>query len=213
MKYLDSSILIAAGLLAGFGIAGASLVAVTYEGTAERIAENERQALLSEMANVLPPSAVGGDLLTDTLTVSAPEALGARQTTVYRAREQGETAALVFSPVEAGGYAGPIRLIVGVKADGSLGGVRVLSHRETPGLGDRIEAERSDWIEGFEGKSLSDPTTERWTVKRDGGAFDQFTGATVTPRAVVKAVKKTLEYARDHWGELAVQNRAAEQTG
>jgi electron transport complex protein RnfG len=204
---------IAAGLLAGFGIAGAGLVAVTQQGTAERIAENERQALLDNIAKILPEDAANNDLLDDTIVVTAPDQLGARQTTVYRGRRDGEPAAAVFSVVEASGYAGPIRLLIGVKADGTLGGVRVLSHRETPGLGDRIEEERSDWIHDFDGKSLIDPTPDGWKVERDGGQFDQFTGATVTPRAVVKAVKQTLQYARDHWGEIFQAKGETGRTG
>ncbi|MEJ2577289.1 MAG: electron transport complex subunit RsxG [Gammaproteobacteria bacterium] len=213
MRHLNSSIFIAAGLLTGFGIAGAGLVAVTQQGTAERIAQNEREALLANIAKILPADVANNDLLADTVTVSAPQQLGARQTTVYRGRRDGEPSAAVFSAVEAGGYAGPIRLIVGVRADGTLGGVRVLSHRETPGLGDRIEESRSDWVAGFDGKSLTNPPAEDWKVKRDGGEFDQFTGATVTPRAVVKAVKQTLEYAREHWGELFAANGDTAQTG
>jgi electron transport complex protein RnfG len=96
------------------------------------------------------------------------------------------------------GYSGPIKLLVAVNYDGTLGGVRVISHKETPGLGDKIEESRSDWVLGFNGKSLTDPLLEKWKVKRDGGIFDQFTGATITPRSIVSAVKHTLLYERDH---------------
>jgi electron transport complex protein RnfG len=104
----------------------------------------------------------------------------------------------VLSPVSASGYAGPIQLIVAIRFDGTLAGVRVLRHRETPGLGDKIEVERSDWIKGFAGKSLLDPPVAAWEVKRDGGAFDQFTGATVTPRTIVRGIKAALIYFDEH---------------
>ena len=205
-------VIAAALLLGAFGVLGSGLVALTHLGTAEQIARNERAALLRVVRQLVPPGRVDNQLLTDTTKVQAPEALGAEETTVYLGRQGGEPAVAVFSPVVARGYGGPIRLIVAVNADGSLGGVRVLAHKETPGLGDKIEADRSDWIHGFEGRSLSDPVESRWAVKRDGGAFDQFTGATITPRAVVRAVHDTLQYARAGWGDLFAgpPSRAAE---
>ena len=114
--------------------------------------------------------------------------------TVYRARRDGAPVALVLTAVAPDGSSGPIELLVGVNADGTVAGVRVLAHRETPGLGDPIEASRSDWVLAFAGRSLGDPPPAGWTVRRDGGAFDQFTGATITPRAVVHAVRRVLEY-------------------
>jgi electron transport complex protein RnfG len=194
--------LIAAALLAAFGVAGAALVAVTHLGTAERIAANERQALLDQIDRIVPAGRIDNDPLADTIRVRDPQALGAAETVVYRGRRAGEPAAAIFSPVEAKGYAGPIRLIVAVLPDGRLGGVRVLGHKETPGLGDKIEETKSDWVLGFDGRSLGDPPERLWQVKRDGGVFDQFTGATVTPRSIVAAVRQTLHYAHDHWGEL-----------
>ena len=106
--------------------------------------------------------------------------------------------ALVMATTAPDGYSGSIRLLVGINIDGSLSGVRVVAHRETPGLGDAIDEDRSDWIRIFDGKSLQDPPEERWAVRKDGGAFDQLTGATVTPRAVVKAVRQALLYYREH---------------
>jgi Na+-translocating ferredoxin:NAD+ oxidoreductase subunit G len=100
------------------------------------------------------------------------------------------------------GYAGPIQLLVSVLRDGTVGGVRVLFHHETPGLGDKIEERKSDWVLSFDGKSLSNPTLEGWAVKRDGGEFDQFTGATITPRAIVQAVKNTLIYVQQQGDAL-----------
>lgn len=188
------SILIAAGLLCGFGILGAALVGIAYEGTFARIEQNEREALLQQLAALLPAGSFDNDPLLDVLDIHAPQALGAEHTQVYRARRNGEVVAMVFSPVEASGYSGNIRLIIGVQADGKVSGVRVLAHKETPGLGDKIEIERSNWVHGFDGRSLGDPAADQWGVKRDGGIYDQFTGATITPRSIVAAVKATLGY-------------------
>lgn len=206
-------ILIAAVLLSLFSVAGAGLVAVTHVATADRIAQNERQALLDRLTVLVPPGRVTNDMAADTLEVSDRERLGAGRTTVYRARAGDAPVALILTAVVPDGYAGPINLLVAVLADGSLGGVRVISHKETPGLGDKIEESRTDWIHGFSGKSLGNPAPAGWKVKRDGGEFDQFTGATVTPRAIVKAVKNTLLYVKEKGNALyapadSVQARA-----
>jgi electron transport complex protein RnfG len=141
-------------------------------------------------------------MVNDTLLVHDPELLGAESTVVYRGRMGDEPVAAVLTPVVPDGYSGPIKLLVAVHRDGVVGGVRVISHKETPGLGDRIETEKSDWVLGFSGKSLSNPQAERWRVKRDGGVFDQFTGATITPRAIVTAVKKTLQFVQQNGDRL-----------
>jgi electron transport complex protein RnfG len=187
-------ILISGVLLGLFGVLGAGLVGLSHEGTAERIARNEREALLHQIHVLVPREQIDNDMLNDVIEVSAPDTLGVEKTRVYLGRRNGEPVAAVLSPVSTPGYAGPIQLVVAVRYDGTLAGVRVLSHRETPGLGDKIEEERSDWILGFDGKSLLDPRPSEWKVKRDGGVFDQFTGATVTPRTIVRAVKTALEY-------------------
>ena len=205
-------ILISGVLLGLFGILGAGLVALSHDGTAERIARNERDALLHQLHVLVPRDQVDNDMLEDVIEVSAPEALGIDKTTVYLGRRSGEPVAAVFSPVSTPGYAGPINLIVAVRYDGTLAGVRVLSHRETPGLGDKIEEQRSDWILGFEDKSLLDPRPSDWKVKRDGGSFDQFTGATITPRTIVRGVKTALQYFDEHRLELfGVENRQEDQ--
>jgi electron transport complex protein RnfG len=194
-RELPRRMLIAAAILAGFAVAGAGLVAVTADATRERIAANERAYLLRSLNDVVPASAYDNDLFTDTIEVRDPELLGTEEpVTAYRARRGGRPVAVVLNVVAPDGYSGPIRLIVGIDADGALTGVRVVSHRETPGLGDDIEVERSDWILGFDGKRLDSLAPKEWAVKRDGGHFDQFTGATVTPRAVVKAVHNALIY-------------------
>lgn len=190
--------LMSALVLSAFAVIGSTLVGLAWEGTAEQIEQNERDALLSQMGEILPPQSYTNDLLADTTEILAPEALGGTTTTVYRARKDGGDVAAIFSPVTTPGYAGDIVLIVGVKADGTVAGVRVIRHKETPGLGDKIEVKRTPWILGFAGKKLGNPPEARWGVKRDGGEFDQFTGATITPRTVVAAVRRTLHYFRDH---------------
>lgn len=195
-------ILISGVLLGAFGIIGAGLVGLSHELTAGRIADNERLALLRQLEVLVPTQHIDNDMLVDVIEISAPEALGTPDTLVYRARKDGEPVAAVLSPVVTQGYSGPIRLIVALRHDGTLAGVRVLSHRETPGLGDKIEVDRSDWITRFAGRSLLDPPASGWQVKRDGGEFDQFTGATVTPRAVVAGVRSALEYFDAHRLEL-----------
>lgn len=190
-----TQMLISAGLLAAFAVAGSLLLGLTESGTRDQIQANERQYLVNSLNQVLPPNLYNNDLLTDTRVMLAPDAFGTSEpVTIYRARDRGEPVAALFSVVAPDGYSGAIRLLVGVNWDGSLAGVRAVSHRETPGLGDAIEVERSNWVLGFAGRSLQDPKPEAWRVRKDGGAFDQFTGATITPRAVVKAVKKALIY-------------------
>jgi electron transport complex protein RnfG len=191
--------ILVSGLLLGlFGILGAGLVGLSYEGTAARIASNEREALLRQLRVLVPAQQIDNDMLSDTIEIAAPQALGAETTRVYRGRRDGQPFAAVLSPVISQGYSGPIQLIVAIRFDGSLAGVRVLSHQETPGLGDKIEVERSDWILTFADKSLLDPAPAAWQVKRDGGDFDQFTGATITPRAIVRGVKAALVYFDEH---------------
>ncbi|NCA70920.1 MAG: electron transport complex subunit RsxG [Sphingobacteriia bacterium] len=196
----SAPILLAALVLSAFSITGVALVAVTHQLMDGRITENQRQAMLTKLAAIVPAGRFDNDPLEDQIQVSAQELLGGAQTRVYRIRQGDEPVAVVLEPVVPDGYAGPIQLLVSVLRDGSLGGVRVLYHHETPGLGDKIEERKSDWVLSFTGRSLTDPAPERWEVKRDGGEFDQFTGATITPRSIVHAVKNALIYV-DQTGE------------
>jgi electron transport complex protein RnfG len=191
-------ILASAGLLALFALLGTALVAAIQDSTAERIEANERAALLRQLNEIVPPELHDNDLAGAVEELEAEALDPAGRTTIYRSLRDEATTALVFEVVAPDGYSGPIRLLVGVDAGGTLLGARVLAHQETPGLGDAIEARRSDWIRGFAGRSLGDPPAPEWAVRRDGGAFDQFTGATVTPRAVVGAIKRTLIYFATH---------------
>jgi electron transport complex protein RnfG len=193
----------AALVLLAAAVAGVGLVAVMHEATRERIDAIARERTLATFREVLRGQPFDNDLLADTMTVTDAELLGTTQpVTVYRARLGGDTVAVVLAPVAPGGYSGPIHLLVGIAPDGRLLGVRVSKHRETPGLGDGIEARKSSWIDQFTGRALDDPPPGRWRVRKDGGDFDQFTGATVTPRAVVGAVANVLVYFDRHRAEL-----------
>ena len=203
MKTLARSMGIAALILSGFAVVGTGLVAVTYTSTRDIIAEAQRKALEASLNQLVPADRYDNRVTEDRIEVVAPAWLGTDQpVTVYRARKNGQPVALFATPVAPDGYSGPIQLLVGVYADGTLAGARVLAHKETPGLGDGIDEKRSPWILAFAGKSLENPRPDGWKVKKDGGAFDQFTGATVTPRAVVKATRKFLEYVQTHREQL-----------
>lgn len=196
-----------AGLLLGlFTVAGTGIVAMTETFTQEQIAANERAALRQAIAEVLPTATYNNPILKDTLRITAPALLGTEEPLLaYRARQNGQPVAVILTAVAPKGYNGAIKLLVGIRYDGSLTGVRVISHKETPGLGDEIEEEKSSWILGFTGRSLDNPTIAKWRVKRDGGVFDQFTGATITPRTIVKTVRDTLKYFKDHRDRLFAQ--------
>lgn len=191
-------ILVTGLLLFAFAAIGTSMVAVTYEQTRDQILRNEREVLRRQLNQVINPERYDNKLLEDRIEISDSGLGAGRPVTVYRAYMQKIPVAAVFTSVAPDGYNGRIRLLVGIDVNGVITGVRVLSHRETPGLGDAIEAGRSDWILGFAGRSLGDPPESRWAVKRDGGTFDQFTGATITPRAVVGAIRRTLVYFKAH---------------
>ena len=192
-------IIITTIILLLFAVAGTTLVAYTFEKTRDQIAANERATLLRKLHRLIPADQHDNVLLEDTITAHDEALLGSEEPVmVYRARRNGEPVALVIAAIAPDGYSGSIKLLVGINVDGTLSGVRVIAHRETPGLGDAIDENRSDWIYIFDGKSLQAPDVDRWAVKKDGGDFDQLTGATITPRAVVKAARNALLYYRDH---------------
>jgi electron transport complex protein RnfG len=186
-------------LLLAVAVAAFGLVAMVHEATRDEIEAAAQARRLARFTEVLQGEAFDNDLLADVVPVVDAELLGTPQAlSAWRARRDGEVVAVVLEAVAPDGYSGPIRLLVGIAPDGHLLGVRVLEHRETPGLGDAIEADRSDWIHRFAGRSLRDPPPAGWRVRKDGGEFDQFTGATVTPRAVLGAVANALRYFERH---------------
>ncbi|WP_455376128.1 electron transport complex subunit RsxG [Kaarinaea lacus] len=182
-------------LLASFAVIGTGLVAFTYDMTKDQIAEAERQALLQSLHSVVPQTLHDNELINDQITVTSQQYLGTKEPmSIFRARQYGQPVAAILTAVAPDGYNGKIKILIGVSYEGEILGVRVVDHRETPGLGDAIETRRSDWILGFDGKSTQIIEQKQWRVKKDGGAFDQLTGATITPRAIVKAVFKALSY-------------------
>lgn len=184
-------------ILAAFAIITAGALALTNLGTQDRIAAAERAAQQRALFEIIPLHDHDNDLLNDTIPVpeSGWEPLGVGgENNIYRARQGNEITALIVPATAHDGYSGDISMIVGVKRDGSIAGVRVLLHKETPGLGDKIELKKHQWILSFNGKSLNIPVIEEWKVKKDGGVFDQFAGATITPRAVVGQIKRVLEF-------------------
>lgn len=163
--------------------------------TREQIEHNEQAWITQRMDALVPPDTYDNDPLTDRISVVAPDLLGNQQpAVVYRARRNGVPVAAILRTTAPDGYRGPIELLIAIEHDGTLLGVQVLQHNETPGLGDAFERRRPDWLDRFRGSSLADPPQNRWTVRKDGGDFDQFTGATITPRAIVKQVRRTLEF-------------------
>ncbi|MBU0902287.1 electron transport complex subunit RsxG [Pseudomonas sp. MIL19] len=177
-----------------FAIATVGLVAVLQQATAGRIANAEREAQVRALSEILPQGSYDNHLLDNSIQLHDP-LLGSKSLqTAYIALKDGKPSAIILRATAPDGYSGAIQLLIGIQADGRLAGVRVLNHRETPGLGDKIELAKSSWIRSFDGRSLSNPAEDGWAVKKDRGAFDQFAGATITPRAVVKAVHKALQY-------------------
>lgn len=197
------TILKAAVLLALFALVGVGVVAIIESGTEARIIENERLATLRNINELIDPTQYDNDIFHDFIKVTDPTLLGTEEAlSVYRARKGGEPMGVVLTAIAPDGYNGRIKLLIGIHHDGEILGVRVLSHSETPGLGDRIEIGKSDWIRTFKGRSLLTMGNKDWAVRKDGGKFDQFTGATITPRAVVKAVHNALTYYQLHRHEL-----------
>lgn len=191
------------GGLSAVVLLACALVVGVHALTRDRIEAAQRLAQRQALAIVLPPSLYDNDPLLDSVRVAAPAWLGTdAPVTVRRARRGDHATAMALEAVAPDGYAGPIALLVGVDRTGRITGVRVTAHRETPGLGDAIDIRRSGWIRRFEQRALGDPPEAGWTVKSDGGDFDQFAGATMTPRAVVKAVHRVLALIRKHGDRL-----------
>ena len=199
---ISRSMLKNAAVLGLFAIATVGVVAAIQQGTAPRIAAAEREAQVQALAQILPAGSYDNHLLDNSRLVQ-DELLGNKNPAPsYLATLAGKPSAVILQVTAPDGYSGSIKLLVGILADGRLAGVRALHHRETPGLGDKIDLAKSRWILGFDDKSLSQPDEAGWAVKKDGGQFDQFAGATITPRAVVKAVHKALQYFDKHKAEL-----------
>lgn len=203
-----------AGLsLAFFAFISVVLVALTDKLTASKIEENKAMMLLNALHEIAPENTFDNDLAASKIILTAQETGFARDTPVYLATLNNQPATAIFEVTTLKGYSGAMTLLIGVNAkDKTLTGVRVVQHKETPGLGDKIETRKSPWILDFDGKSLSNPDIDAWAVKKDGGEFDQFTGATITPRAIVNLVKSTLFFADNHLPTLFNKLQATDKT-
>ena len=184
-------------LLGVFALLASGALAWASSATGDAIAAAEAKDLRDSLSEVLPAGLADNDFLKDTVNLKN----GEKTVTIYRARREGVVKAALFKVAERG-YAGDIQVLMAVGSDGKTLGVRVPKHSETPGLGDKIEVKKDPWVKSFDGKSLGDPAPEKWAVKKDGGIFDQFAGATITPRAVVKAVKGGMDFFTAHKAEI-----------
>ncbi|WP_330926270.1 electron transport complex subunit RsxG [Candidatus Sororendozoicomonas aggregata] len=186
-----------------FSLVTVGLTALTYVLTKDRIADQVRRYEARVLMEILPESTHDNRLQDTTVTVPPSSLLSTKKPQkAYIALKNGQAVAVILHATAPDGYNGRIDLLVGIRRNGTVAGVRVVSHKETPGLGDKIDTKVSPWIFSFTGKSLLNPTTDGWAVKKDGGQFDQFTGATITPRAVVSSVYRTLEYFKAHREQL-----------
>ena len=176
-----------------------ALLSGVFNQTRDEIEAQKRQAELRTVREVLPKRLYDNDLLQDVIMVTDTALLGREQAQkIYRARLGTQPSAVAIQTTAPRGYNGNINLIIGITLNGEITGVRIIAHKETPGLGDDIHQDVSDWVLNFEGHSKSNTSQMDWAVKRDGGQFDQFTGATISPRAVVEAVYKALQYYDEH---------------
>ncbi len=186
-----------------FTLVGTALLAFTYHLTRDTIARNEEKAKLKLIGQTLPPGSYDNNILRDTLILPPTPELGTSQaSTAYRARWQGKPSAVVLEAIAPDGYGGKINMIIALRNDGEVSGVRVVAHNETPGLGDYIEIGKSQWIHLFDGASLANTHDKDWNVKKDGGKFDYMTGATITPRAMVQAVHRAVRYFNNNRRQL-----------
>jgi electron transport complex protein RnfG len=192
-----------AAILLGFTLLGTAILAYTFSVTKKIINHNEELAKLALITQTLPKNLYDNDIIRDHVILKPQKLLGTDEDTIaYRARKQGHPVAVVLEAIAPDGYGGKISMLVAILANGEIAGVRVISHNETPGLGDYIDIAKSPWIKIFDGTSLAKLAPKDWKVKKDGGKFDHMAGATVTPRAVVKAVHKALEFYSEQGMQL-----------
>ncbi|GAB4115891.1 MAG: electron transport complex subunit RsxG [Sideroxydans sp.] len=206
MRRIVRSSLQTAVNLVFFAIIGTVLLTATYALTRDTIAATVEAAKLKLISQLLPPDSYDNDIMRDTLALPADKLLGTEEASLaHVARRQGKPVAVVLEVVAREGYAGDIQMVLAIRSDGTVSGVRVINHKETPGLGDYIDIAKSDWIRQFEGRARGKDAD--WKVKKDGGQFDSMAGATISPRAVVKASHLALQYFDVHRDQLLVQTQ------
>ena len=192
--------------LLSFALLGTAILAFIYAQTHQRIEQSVEAEKLKLISQIVPQALFDNDIIKDTREITPDALLGLDDnSTIYRARLQSKPSVVVIEATAPDGYSGKIALLIAIRDNGELAGVRVVSHKETPGLGDYIDIARSKWIMQFDGKSLAQYNDLDWQVKKDGGKFDYMAGATITPRAVVKAVHKAQQYFAQHHDALFTQ--------
>lgn len=195
-----------------FALSFTLLMTFVYQITKEPIAQSEAAARIALFQQVIPHERYNNDVLKDTIDIAANNLLGNKQATIAnRARMDGEPVAVILEAIAHDGYSGDIKLLIAINVDGTISGVRVIKHTETPGLGDYIDIAKSNWIKLFDGESLENKSVSQWAVKKDGGQFDYMAGATITPRAVVNAVHKALQYFNENKDALLQPTSALEE--
>jgi len=199
-------------ILAAVTLVTSAVLMLTHELTKERIEQQKLQNTLNSLKRLMPSDLIDNDVLTDALTIYEPERLGHRQPKqLYLGTQRGQLTVLAIPVVARNGYAGDIELLVGVKVNGNVTDVAIINHKETPGLGDIIERRKSDWLQQFPDTSLNQPLEKDWKVKKDGGYFDQITAATITPRAVVSAIKTALLYQQAEQSKWSTQTESGNE--
>jgi len=197
--------------IALFAAVTAGVIAVTQVMTRERIILNQQEHQARALYEILPRE-LDDQLHRQSIMISAPELGFAEPITVYQSIQNGEVAAVILPAIAPDGYSGDIRMLVGIWRDGRVAGVRILEHKETPGLGDKVELAKSSWVLSFDDKTMDSSNDPRWRVRKDGGDFDQFTGATITPRAVVRSVARAVQFYESRRPELLIPVTAQEDT-
>lgn len=198
------------GLILGvFCLGFGTILAITNSATVDDIAARAMEDRQNSLGQVIPNEIHDNNVVQNTLVMKNDQG---KEITIYRATKDGKVTGVAYE-IYGTGYAGEMKLMLGMAADGKVTGVRVLAHKETPGLGDKIETKKGDWITRFNGLSLGNPPIEKWKVKKDGGQFDQFAGATITPRGVVKAIREGMEFFDAHKAELLADKPAAAAGG
>ena len=196
-----------AAIMLAFAFIGTLLLASVFDVTRAPIEASEKAARLSLFKEILPAENYDNDLLASQVTIAPNALLGNRFPSIANvAKQQQQTAGVILEAIAHDGYSGDIKLLIAIRADGSISGVRVLAHKETPGLGDYIDIAHGNWIKLFDNESLEKTAAEKWQVKKDGGQYDYMVGATITPRAVVKAVKQALQFYQQNKQTLFAVN-------
>lgn len=196
-----------AAIMLAFAFIGTLLLASVFDVTRAPIEASEKAARLSLFKEILPAENYDNDLLASQVMIAPNALLGNRLPSIANvAKQQQQTAGVILEAIAHDGYSGDIKLLIAIRADGSISGVRVLAHKETPGLGDYIDIAHGNWIKLFDNESLEKTAAEKWQVKKDGGQYDYMVGATITPRAVVKAVKQALQFYQQNKQTLFAVN-------